>query len=401
MKALWFENKLWRIAALKALQVFSRRAALGPFVPLRFGDIPEPTIPNPRWIKVRNTSCGLCGTDLHFMMADMNPGCFPAALPGVAKKFLGHELVGEVVETGAEVNSLAKGDRVAMRIDWPCCTQLESDPPCAQCAAGNYALCEDFGATAPTTPDMGGGFSPMMVMHQGQAYKIPETLDDGAAVLLEPMASAVHGVLKTNPQAGDRVLVLGAGTIGLLSIAALRVLAPEVSVYSLARYPFQTRVAEALGATVIHEGTDLYQRVAKAGDARYVKGRFGNEILLGGFDVVYDTVGSDRTLRNAMRWTKAGGCVVLMGINFKPGKLDYSPIWCQEVRVVGINCHAKEHNGQTSFDMAADVLAQCRGLSDDLITHRFPMARYKEAVRAFRAKGKSEAIKIVLEHKSE
>jgi 2-desacetyl-2-hydroxyethyl bacteriochlorophyllide A dehydrogenase len=397
MKALYFENRLSKVMALKVAQRFDTYAALGRFSPLRYADIDEPAIPNPRWLKVRNRACGLCGTDIHFMFMDMDPKCFSAAVPGITKKFLGHELVGEVVETGAEVEGLAIGNRVAMRIDWPSCFQMEIDPPCRQCAAGNYMLCENLGQKPLPIENPGGGFSPYMVMHRSQPYRIPDALDDEAALLLEPMASAVHGILKAQPAPESKVLVIGGGTIGLLSVAALRGLAPGANVYCLVRYPFQAEVAEKLGARVIHEGPGVYQRVASITGARYAKGYFNNEILLGGFDIVYDSVGNDRSLHNALRWVKAGGDVVLVGINFKPGKLDYSPVWSQEVRLTGINCHATESGSRTSFDIAADLLAQGHVSPADIITHRFPVSQYRQAVKTFLNKRESKAIKIVLD----
>lgn len=400
MRALFFENRLAKVVALKALEKIWRNAALGPFSPLCYTNVPEPRLPNPRWIKVRNLQCGLCGTDLHFMFMDLDPKCFSAAVPGIRRKFLGHELVGEVVETGAEAAEFAVGDRVVLRIDWPSCAQLEIDPPCTQCASGNYMLCEKLAQAALPIEDVGGGFSPFMIMHRTQPFRVPGALTNDQAVLIEPLASAVHGVMKAPPAENARVLVIGGGTMGLLTVAALRAIFPAVSVQCLARYPFQARIAEKLGAKTIPEGHDLYPRVACASAARYIHGPFGNEIVLGGFDIIYDTIGNDATIQNALRWARGRGTVVLLGINFKPGKIDYSPVWCQEVNLMGINCHATERDGRTSFQIAAELLE--RGAADpaDFITHRFPMHRYKNAVHAFLDKRGAQAIKIVLTHDS-
>ncbi len=397
MKALYFENRLSKVMLLKVAERFSRYAALGPFSPLRYAEVPEPTLPNARWLKVRNLCCGLCGTDIHFMFMEMDPKCFTAAIPGVKRKFLGHEVVSEVVDVGADVQGFTVGDRVAMRIDWPSCFQLEIEPPCSQCAQGNYMLCENLGLKELPVENPGGGFSPFMVMHRSQPFKIPQALSNDAAVLMEPLASAVHGVLKAKPRSGDRVLVVGGGTLGLLTVAALRGLVPEAKMHCLTRYPFQARVAEKLGSVVIPEGPEVYARMAAASGGRNITGYFKNEILLGGFDVVYDTVGNDQSLHHALRWAKGGGTVVLAGINWKPGTIDYSPVWSQEVKLVGINCHATEEDGQTSFDIAAQLLLAGCVAPEDIITHRFPIARYKEAVRTFFDKRNRQAIKIVLD----
>lgn len=397
MKALYFENKLWKIAALRVAERFHRYAALGPISPLRYADIAEPQIPNSRWLKVRNRACGLCGTDLHFMFMDIAPRSYNAALPGIVRKFLGHELLGEVIETGAEAGAFAVGDRVAMRIDWPSCSQMEIDPPCSACAAGHYMRCENLGRGALPLVDTGGGFSPFMAMHRSQPYRIPDALSDDEALLLEPFACAVHGVLKALPAPRQRVLIVGGGTLGLLTIAAVRALQPEASVYCVTRYPFQARVAAKLGAGIIPDGPGVFARVAHASGARHVCAPMRNEILLGGFDVVYDSVGSDASLHNTLRWTAAGGRVVLIGINFTPGRIDYSPVWAREISVTGINCHGMEAGGRHSFDVAAGLLQRHCIDPSDIITHRFPVARYRDAVKAFLDKRTSNAIKIVLE----
>ena len=150
---------------------------------------------------------------------------------------------------------------------------------------------------------------------------------------------------------------------------------------------------------ILRDDRGLFRKAAQISGANYSRGAFGNEILLGGFDVVYDSIGNDRSIGHSLRLAKGGGNVVVLGINFKPGKIDYTPIWNQEIHVTGINCHASESTGQTSFDMAARLLAKKRFPADGLLTHRFPMDRYREAVKAFLSKGRSRAIKIVLDHK--
>ena len=399
MKALYFENDIRKIVALKVASAFNRFAALGRFSPLSYGEIQEPHIPNDRWIKIENQSCGLCGTDLHLMFMKMDPGCYPAALPGISRKFLGHELIGRVIETGSDAGDYAVGDRVGIRIDWPSCFQMEIDPTCPQCASGNYMLCENLGRKPLPLVDTGGGFSPIMVAHKTQPFKIPESIGEDRAVLLEPVASVLHGVYKRKPQPGEKILVIGAGSIGLLTVAVTHALCPEADITCLARYPFQADAATDLGATqAILDGKNLYERMAEATGARYIRGPFNNEILLSGFDVIYDTVGNDTSLQNALRWAKGGGDLVILGINFQPGKIDYTPVWNQELRVTGINCHATEADGRTSFAHAVDLLKRPEFGVERIVTHRFAVGDYKQAVKIFFDKKRHQAIKIVLDH---
>jgi threonine dehydrogenase-like Zn-dependent dehydrogenase len=399
MKALYFDNDLKKIALLKIASRFSKHAPFWPIAPVRYDEVPEHGLPGPNWLRVKNIACGLCGSDIHFLYMDMATGCFPAGLPGISRKFLGHELVGEVIERGANVKDFSPGDRVALRIDWPSCFQLEISPPCPQCARGSYMLCENIGKKSLPIRDTGGGFSPAMLMHKTQPFKIPSKLNDDQAVLLEPLACAVHGVYHEKPKRNDRVLVIGCGTIGLFTIAVARALEPSSRITALARYPFQAELAKNMGAHEVLMGkSGVYRALAELTGATYWRGYFNNEILLGGFDLVYDTVGNDASISDGIRWVRGGGAFVIIGINFNPGRIDYTPVWNQEIRLTGINCHAMDAPGKSSFDIAASMLASRKVKTDGIITHRFPMQRFREAVETFLSKGDRGAVKIVIEH---
>lgn len=400
MKALYFDSSIIKFGLLQIASKFNKNAAFTSLSPLRYTDITEPEIPNSRWLKVRNISCGLCGSDIHYMFMEMDPKAFPTAIPGITRKFLGHELVGEVVETGEDVKNVKPGDRVCLKIDWPSCYQMEIDPLCPQCRRGAYMLCQNHGANKLPLVDVGGGFSPYMVMHHSQTFKVPEKLSNDEAVLLEPLACAVHGVGKHIPDKNEQVLVLGCGTIGLLTIAAVKAMQPEAEIIALARYPFQAELARKLGAddTIVNE-KNPYQTISSLTGAKYIEGFFGNRILLGGVDVVYDSIGNDSSINDSLRWARSGGTVVIIGINFKPGRIDYTPVWHQEIFVTGSNSHATEKNGQTSFDIAANFLIEKKISLDGIITHKLPMDEYRDAVNIFLSKGKHEAVKIVLTHR--
>ncbi len=400
MKALYFDSDMKRIVLTKALSLVYKNAPLSRVSPVRYADVDEPDLPGPNWVKVRNRMCGLCGSDIHFMFLEIDPKTAPAAVPPIKRKFLGHELVGEVVESGGGAPEFVAGDRVILRIDWPSCYQKEAQPMCRQCRRGNYLLCEDPGWDGAPN-NQGGGFSPYMVVHKSQLVKIGPDIPDHDAILIEPVACSVRAALKRPPAAGERVLVLGAGTIGLTTIMVLRAISPDAEVWVVARYPHQAEIARRLGAFGVISGPDTYRKVAEVTGGRYVRGMFRNEMVIGGFDVIYDTVGNDRSITDALRWARAEGTVVVVGINFMPKRLDYTPIWYQEVTLVGIDCHGQEMfrgTSMTSFDAALTLYREGKLDFSRLITHTLPMDDFRQAVSIFFDKKGHKAIKVALTH---
>ena len=400
MKALYFDSDMTRIILTKALALVWPSAPLSRLSPVRYAEVEEPGLPGPNWVKVKNRMCGLCGSDIHFMFLEIDPKVAPAAVPPIRRKFLGHELVGEVTEPGTSAREFKKGDRVILRIDWPSCYQKETRPMCRECARGNYLLCENPGwDDAP--PNQGGGFSPFMVAHKSQLVKIDDSIPDRDAVLIEPVACCARAALKRPPAAGEKALVIGAGAIGLNMIGVLRAISPKAEIWVMARYPHQEEFARRLGASGVIRGRDVYAQVAKVTGGKYFRGMFSNEMVIGGFDVIYDTVGNDRSLRDALRWARAEGTVVVVGIEFAPKRLDYSPVWYQEVSLMGIDCHGQETfrgKSMTSFDVALTLYREKKLDFSGLITHTLPMADFRHAVEIFFDKKRHKAIKVALVH---
>ena len=124
-------------------------------------------------------------------------------------------------------------------------------------------------------------------------------------------------------------------------------------------------------------------------------------MLLGGFDVVYDCVGNASTVEDSLRLARAGGAVVLAGVHLAPMKLDLTPVWHQEVDLIGLYAHGRESwQGveQHTYDLTIDLLLEGRLKTEGLITHRFPLAAWKEAIATSLDK-KSGAIKVILDYR--
>jgi len=398
MKALVFDTNIVQIALVKGLAAFWKGAPLSRLSPVKLAEVPEPELPGPRWVKFRNRLCGVCGTDIHFIFLEIDPSVSMATVPAPRRKFLGHELVGEVTEAGSEAGEFSPGDRVVLKIDWPSCIQREDPSPCRPCSEGNYLLCQRPGGEG-LPPNPGGGFSPVMVAHKSQLMRIEPDTPDTDAIFLEPTACAVRAVLKRPPGDGDRVLVVGAGAIGLNLIQVIRAVSPGATVHALCRYPHQEEMARRMGAAGVLGEKDACRRVAEITGGKHLTAPLGNQMVLGGFDVIYDSVGSDRSLTSALRWTRSGGSVVLVGVNFAPRRLDYSPVWFQEVELVGINSHGRERfrgKDMSSFEVAHILYREGRLHFGGLLTHTFPLAQYRKALETFFHKSATRAIKIAL-----
>ena len=352
-------------------------------------------------MRVRNRQCGICTTDLTIFFVDIDPRVAPAALPGINRVYLGHEAVGVVAEIGSEVERFKVGDRVVMEArPWgsPNCFTQELEAPCEHCSRGDTRLC--LNSSLRTGPEgAGGGWADSYTAHESEVWPVPDDISDDQASLIEPMAVAVHGVLRRRPAPGEKVLVIGSGIIGLLTLQALKALAPESHVSSVVRYEHQGQAAERLGADeVISDSGDLYAKAARITNAKYYQSTLNRGMLLGGYDVVFDCVGTKYTQRDSLRLTKAGGTVVLVGISLQQMKIDMTPIWFQEVDLIGsMTFGMEELDGRRlhTFDLVIEML-QSGALSDtDLITHRLPFAEYHKAI-ATAVDKRTGSIKVTL-----
>jgi len=325
----------------------------------------------------------------------------PIALPNFNRVYIGHEAVGEVTEVGSAVERFKVGERVVMEArPWgsPNCLTQEIDTPCEFCTRGDTRLCENRALRMGPT-GKGSGWADSYTAHESEVWPVPDDISDDQASLIEPMAVAVHGVLRRRPAPGEKVLVIGSGIIGLLTLQALKALAPESHVTSVVRYEHQGQAAERLGADeVISDSGDLYAKAARITNAKYYQSTLNRGMLLGGYDVVYDCVGSKYTQRDSLRLAKAGGTVVLVGISLQQMKVDMTPIWFQEVDLIGsMTFGMEELDGRRlhTFDLVIEML-QSGALSEvDLITHRLPFAEYHKAI-ATAADKRTGSIKVTL-----
>jgi L-iditol 2-dehydrogenase len=299
--------------------------------------------PGPREVLVQISAVGVCGSDVHYYEHG-RIGPFVVDAPLV----LGHESAGRVVELGEGASRHAVGARVALEPGVPC-------GRCRECRAGRYNLCEEVRFFA--TPPVDGAFAEFVVIHEDFAFALPESLSDEEGALMEPLSVGVWACRKAGVGAGDRVLVTGAGPIGLLAMqCALAFGATEVTVSDVnAR---RLELAARTGAT----------RVVPAGE------ELGTDA-----DALIECSGHPDAVASGIRALRPAGVAVLVGMGpEEEGTLPLSLIQGRELWVTGTFRYANTY--PTAIALAAAGRVDLRSI----ISGRFGLEEAEAALRAGR-----------------
>lgn len=380
-----------------------------PEFPVSLADLPEPELPGPAWARVAVTAGGICGSDLHLFAHNVGPSPALASM-GSFPFVLGHEIAGRVVEPGPE-STLAVGTAVAVDPCIPCLAR-GIDPLCANCARGWASSCLNLdsrvvssGRTLGYTSELGGGWAEQVLAHDSMLHPLPDGVPESVACLHEPVSIACHGVLRAPPSDGEPVLVVGAGIIGLATVAALKGLFPSCPVTVLARHPYQAEAAARCGADhVVRTDPDNahYEALAGLVGARVI-GHGAHVMLMGGFPHVVEAVGAPQSVTEALRAVAHRGTVLLLGAA-GISKVDLTPIWYKEAALVGSIDHSVDGGSapglaggpdRHSVDRALDILAAGLLPGEAVITHEFDLTDYRAAVTTALDRGSSQAIKVV------
>ncbi len=407
MKAIWLNFSVPRMAWTLAAGRLNRHAYWGLLSSLRCGQRDMPELPGDQWVRCRTLLGGICGSDLSTIR--LRQPVDTILKPHVSYPLLlGHENVAEVVETGPAVDSSWLGRRVCVEPTLAC-AQRGIDPPCRACRGGRYGGCENFArTTGPIPPGVaigynnrtGGSWGEFFVAHHTQLHAVPEGVDNESAVLVDPLACSMHGVLRARPADDDQVLVVGSGIVGLGVVASLRALGSKARIIVDARHEFQAEAAVRLGANQASPtgrpgSADRFEHLAEYAGATIAKGLFGSRILGGGFDVVFDCVGSAKTLQDAVRTVRGAGKVVLLGTSAGRGA-DWTAVWFREIDVLGAYGRQLEQwNGQavSTYRIVMDLMTAGKLRCDGLLTHTWPIEHYRQALAAVTAKRASGVIK--------
>ncbi len=406
MRALVFENSIPRLAVTKILSTVWPGAFVGPTSPMQMREIPDPTLAASDWAVARTRLCGLCGSDYKqvFMNGAVdNPMTAMISWPQV----LGHEVVGTLDEVGPDACDRRVGERVVLN-PWLSC-RTRGLPLCEWCQRGNLAQCLNFsrGTATPgihsgNSSTATGGFAPRVPAHESQWISIPDTISDDAAVLADPFSVSLHAILRVPPTANGTALVYGCGTLGLLAIAILRALHPDVRVLAVARFEHQRQLAEKFGAERVfaHRPTrQIIEAVAEETDAETVEPWRGLPMSIGGVDVIYDTVSSAETFEVGLRSVRSRGSIVALGVE-PPRRFEWTPLYFKEISVVGSNGFGIEtwdDRQQHAMEWYFEFLQTKQIDVTPILTHRFALDEYPQAFMTCYAQGEHRAVKVLFD----
>ncbi len=389
MKALRFARRPVRYAAA-AVASRLRPGAGAAWGPLELVDTDPPELPEGDWERIWPRLTGICGSDL----ATVEGRASRYFDPFVSFPFVpGHEIVGE----------LADGRRIVVE---PVLGHEARgfDPPFQGAAPGDGDDLRHL-VSGPLEPGIqigycastGGGWATECVAHRSQIHEIPDWMSDEMAVTIEPVAGGVHAALAGGVADGATVAVIGAGTMGLVTVAALRHLTPAGSIIVGARYPRQRELAREFGADVVVEPDGLARAVRRATGSY----RIGAH-LSGGADVVVDAVGSSASIAEAIAICRPRGRVVLLGMPANV-ELELTGLWHRETQLVGAYTYGTEtlDDGRRvrTFTLALELAGKVP--FDRMVSATYPLDRYRDAIGHAAEAGRRGAVKIAFDLRHE
>lgn len=324
---------------------------------LRVDEIPEQAV-SAGHVKVRIEAGGICGSDLHYY----RHGGF-GAVKLLQPMVLGHEIAGTIVDIGDGVTGLSPGQRVAVNPARPC-------GKCTYCLAGKRNLCTDihFYGSAMRYPHVQGGFREYLVCEAAQAVPVPDTVSSTDAAFAEPLAVSLHALSQAGSVFGKRVLVTGAGPIGVLTaIAARHAGAREIVVTDIFDAPLAIARAVAADRTINVMGNDPLPEDH--------------------FDVMFEAAGSAATIRDGLSAVQRGGTIVQVGQGAQAA-LPMSLIVTREITIRGA------FRFDTEFELAVSMIASGALPTDKLLTDTFSLDSAREAFDI--ASNKERSMKVQL-----
>lgn len=362
-------------------------------------EIPMINLINEDWVKVKVKLGGICASDLHTLALNFSKALTVfSSTPAI----FGHEISGTITEIGTNVDNFSVGDRVVIEPTLGC--EVREVEKCTSCKDGNNNLCSNLdkgiippGMLTGLCKDIGGGWGEFLMAHKTQLYKIPDSVSFEEAVIVEPLATAIHGVFKKLPKENDNCVVIGCGTIGLATIIALKAFS-SCRIIAIAKYPFQSEFAKKFGADdVFIVKKDIHiKKIGKKIGAKVVNPMMEDAMLLeNGIDIVFDCVGNASSMSNAIRLIKHNGTIVMIGM---PAfmEIDWGPLIAKEAQIIPSIVYSYDIiNGekQRTFQIALDLLGSGKFNFKEFLTHKFAIDDYKDALEVAFNKRDNRSVK--------
>ncbi|WP_334321785.1 zinc-dependent dehydrogenase [Gilliamella apicola] len=314
---------------------------------LRTEDLPIPEISDNE-VLIKMLACGLCGTDIQKIRGDS------VNKPTV----LGHEVVGEIVKKGKNVSKFEIGDRVITAIHVPCFT-------CHYCNKGHYTICEQF-RTNNIDP---GGFAEFIripKLHLNHlTHKVSNNVTDEEATLIEPIACCLHGLKQADIRPNDSVLIMGAGTIGILHAQLAKIKgANKVIVSDMSEFKLQKALKVGCDYAINIKEKNIIDEVNKITDGQ-------------GVDVIVIAAGVSSLVADAVNMVRRAGKIIVFS-GFDKNKLvtlDVSRFFKDEISIIGTYSVTPYE-----FPEALDLLEKRKLNTEEMITHVYPLKKLSEAI---------------------
>jgi threonine dehydrogenase-like Zn-dependent dehydrogenase len=365
----------------------------------------------PDWVVTRPILSGICGSDSKLVLGDFGEGDIdnPMAAFSSIPHVPGHEVVAEVVALGPQAEGVEVGQRVVLN-PWLTCGPRGVDPPCPACVSGDLSLCWSFtkGALGPgvhvgVATDAPGAWAELLAAHDSMLIAVPDSVSNELAVLADPFSVSMHAVLHHPPPPGGKVLVYGSGALGCTTVATLRALYPEVEVAVVARFAAQAALATKLGAALVVDPEPrlgVVEQVARwSGGVLHTPFDGLPVTHPGGVDVVYDTVAKPETFEVGVRVLAERGTLVQTGVS-TPARWEWTPLYFKELTLAGSNAFGVEEvEGVRQHAIAhyLDMTAAGRIDLSGMLTHRFALEDWWEALKALARQDRSGAVKVAFE----
>jgi 2-desacetyl-2-hydroxyethyl bacteriochlorophyllide A dehydrogenase len=304
-------------------------------------EVADPT-PGDNDVVVKVAAVGICGTDLHIF-----EGQFAPKLPIVP----GHEMSGTVVAVGKSVTEVKIGDAVAIDPSLHC-------GECFYCRRARGNLCENWNALGVTYP---GAAAQFLLSPKKNIHKLPKNVDLKSAALIEPLSCAVRGFDQLPRNPGSHYLIYGSGTMGLMMAELAKVNgAASVSIVDLNQDKLKT--AKVLGFTNLAKSADEFDQPR-------------------GFDVVIDCTGVTEAIKDGLKHVMPGGTFLQFGVANKDAKVEIEPFWVYNKEITIVGSMAVLH----SFDRAVELFASGVLNADVMISDRYSLENYADALTAFKS----------------